>query len=106
MGSDLNLTPQIDSQNPLQLNIQLPSPTAESRQATVKTAIDLAEKANTGIRNARGAQQKKLRSMSVGRAARPDDLKRASDRMEKVVADGGVEVKRILDSAKRVLESG
>lgn len=106
LNSDLNLTPQVDSQNTLQLNIQLPTPTAESRQATVKTAIDLAAKANDGIRNARGAQQKKLRSFSLGRAARPDDLKKAGDRMEKVVTDGGVEVKRILDGVKKVLESG
>lgn len=72
----------------------------------MKTAVDLAAKATDGIRNARGAQQKKLRSFSLGRAARPDDLKKAGDRMEKLVADGSVEVKRILDSAKKVLESG
>lgn len=106
LKSDLNLTPQPDAQNPLQLNIQLPTATAESRQATVKTAQDFAEKANTAVRNARGTQQKKLRSMQVGKAVRPDELKKASDRMEKVVTDGSAEVKRILDSAKRVLESG
>ena len=106
LKSDLNLTPQPDSQNPLQLNVQLPTATAESRQATVKTASDLADKANTAVRNARGVQQKKLRSMQVGKVVRPDELKKASDRMEKVVADGSTEVRRILDNAKRVLESG
>lgn len=106
LNSNLNLTPQVDAQNPLQLNIQLPTPTAESRQGTLKEAQGLADKASTAVRNARGVQQKKHRSMTLGRAARPDDLKKASDKMEKVVADGSAEVKRILDNAKKVLESG
>lgn len=106
LNSDLNLTPQTDAQNPLQVNIQLPPPTAESRQQTVREAQDLADKASTAVRNARGDQQKKLRSLTLGKAARPDDLKKAGTQMEKVVADGSAEVKKILDSSKRVLESG
>lgn len=37
--------------------------------------------------------------------ARPDDLKKAADRMEKVVEKGSAEVKRIVDAAKKMLES-
>lgn len=88
------------------MNIQLPPPTAESRQKTVKEAQDLADKASTTVRNARGNQQKKLRSLTLGRAARPDDLKKAGTQMEKIVTDGSAEVKKILDNAKKVLESG
>lgn len=105
-GSNLNLTPQTDATNPLQLNVQLPPPTTESRQAVVKTAMDLSEKANTAVRNARSAQQKKLRSMSLTKGARPDDIKKAGDKMEKIVSEGTAETKKILDGAKKVLESG
>lgn len=58
------------------------------------------------MRDARGKQQKKLRAMQLGRAARPDDLKKAGTQMEKVVEKGTAELKRIVDSAKKVLESG
>lgn len=105
-GSPLSLTPQPDVQNPLQLNVPLPPPTAESRREAVKQATAAADNASTMIRNARGAQQKRLNAMKVSRSARPDDLKKASDRMEKVVERGAAEVKKIVDAAKKVLEGG
>ena len=58
------------------------------------------------MRDARGKQQKKLRAMQLAKSARPDDLKKAATQMEKVVEKGAVEVKRVVDSAKKVLESG
>ena len=69
-------------------------------------AVKAGEKAATSIRDARGKQQKKLRAMQVSKSARPDDLKKAGTQMEKVVEKGGVEVKRIVDGARKVLESG
>ena len=36
----------------------------------------------------------------------PDDLKKAQGMMEKVVERGNAEVKRIVEAAKKVLESG
>ena len=72
----------------------------------VAEAVRAGEKAGTGIRDARGKQQKKLRSMQVAKTARPDDLKKAGERMEKVVEKGQGEVKRIVDQAKKVLEGG
>lgn len=92
----------------MQLNISLPPPTTESRQKAVQAAGKAADTANTAIRNARGSQQKKLRAMQTGKGAtkaRPDDLKKAADRMEKVVEKGSAEVKRIVDAAKKMLES-
>lgn len=47
-----------------------------------------------------------LRAMSVGRTAGPDDLRKAGGKMEKVVEGGMAEVKRVVDGARRVLESG
>ena len=58
------------------------------------------------MRDARGKQQKKLRAMQLAKSARPDDLKKAATQMEKFVEKGAVEVKRVVDSAKKVLESG
>lgn len=37
---------------------------------------------------------------------RPDDLKKAGTMMEKVVEKGTVEVKKVVDTAKKVLEGG
>lgn len=44
--------------------------------------------------------------MQVGKAARPDDLKKAGTLMEKAVEKGAAEVKKVVDNAKKVLESG
>ncbi|KAK3666163.1 hypothetical protein LTR22_002827 [Elasticomyces elasticus] len=107
-ASALSLTPQPDptGANPLLLVINIPPPTAESRKEVVAEAAKAGEKAGTSIRDARGKQQKKLRAMQVNKSARPDDLKKAGTAMEKVVEKGTAEVKRIVDSAKKVLESG
>ncbi|KAK4938083.1 hypothetical protein LTR10_021404 [Elasticomyces elasticus] len=107
-ASSLSLTPQPDptGANPLLLVINIPPPTAESRREVVGEASKAGEKAGTSIRDARGKQQKKLRAMQVSKTARPDDLKKAGTAMEKVVEKGTAEVKRIVDSAKKVLESG
>jgi ribosome recycling factor len=88
------------------LVIQVPPPTAESRKASVGEAGKAGDKASTAIKDARGKQQKKLRGMQVGKTARPDELKKAGAAMEKVVERGGTEVKRIVEAAKKVLESG
>ena len=107
-SSTLSLTPQPDptGANPLLLVINIPPPTADSRRAAVQDAVKAGEKAGTSVRDARGKQQKKLRAMQLGKSARPDDLKKAGTGMEKVVEKGTAEVKRIVDGAKKVLESG
>lgn len=58
------------------------------------------------MKDARAKQQKKLRKLEVSKGARPDDLKKAGTQMEKVVEKGQGEVKRIGESAKKVLEGG
>lgn len=64
------------------------------------------DKASDSIRNARQAQQKRLRAMGLAKSARPDDLKKAGDKMEKVVQKGEGEVKKVVEGARKVLESG
>ncbi|EME38455.1 hypothetical protein DOTSEDRAFT_96214, partial [Dothistroma septosporum NZE10] len=107
-ASSLSLTPQPDptGANALLLVLNIPPPTAESRKAAVQEAVKAGEKASMAVRDARGKQQKKLRAMQLGKAARPDDLKKASIQMEKVVERGTSEVKKIVDNAKKVLDSG
>jgi ribosome recycling factor len=90
----------------LLLLLQIPPPTAESRKAVVAEAAKAGEKASTAVRDARGKQQKKLRAMQVAKSARPDDLKKAGTLMEKAVEKGAAEVKKVVDNAKKVLESG
>lgn len=107
-SSSLSLTPQPDptGTNPLLLVVNIPPPTTESRKATVNEAVKAGDKASTAVRDARSKQQKKLRAMQVAKSARPDDLKKAGEKMESVVEKGQGEVKRIVDSAKKVLEGG
>ena len=46
-----------------------------------------------------------MRAMSSNKAVRPDDLKKAGGQMEKVAEKGAADVKRIVDAAKKTLES-
>lgn len=107
-SSSLSLTPQPDptGANPLLLVINIPPPTADSRKAVVAEAAKAGDKAATAVKDARGKQQKKLRAMQLDKSARPDELKKAGALMEKVVEKGSAEVKKVVDSAKKVLESG
>ncbi|GAB7348811.1 hypothetical protein MBLNU459_g7527t2 [Dothideomycetes sp. NU459] len=106
-SSSLNLTPQPDptGANPLLLLLHIPPPTAESRNAALAQAAKAGETAGLAIRNARQVQQKKLRQLQLAKSARPDDLKKAGQLMEKVVEKGAGEVKRIVDGARKVLDS-
>jgi ribosome recycling factor len=86
--------------------INIPPPTADSRKAAVAEAAKAGDKAGTAIKDARSKQQKKLRGMQLSKTARPDELKKAGTAMEKVVEKGSGEVKKVVDAAKKVLESG
>lgn len=86
--------------------MNIPPPTAESRKAAVNEAAKAGDKASTSVRDARGKQQKKLRALQLNKSARPDDLKKAGTMMEKVVEKGTAELKKVVDNAKKVLESG
>ncbi|KGO65719.1 Ribosome recycling factor [Penicillium italicum] len=91
VSSNLSLTPQPDPHNSLQLNISIPPPTKESRDKNIQAAKQAFEKA-AGI----DMQKKKL--------ARPDDVRKAHDQMEKVTDQGQKEVKDAFELAKKTLE--
>jgi ribosome recycling factor len=87
------------------LVINIPPPTADSRKAAVAEAGKAGDKAGTAIKDARSKQQKKLRGMQLAKTARPDELKKAGAAMEKVVEKGSGEVKRVVEAARKGLES-
>lgn len=105
MASNLNMTPQQDPQNGNQLNLTVPPPTSDARQAVSAEAKKAADDADSAIKNARAAQHKKLRAAQTSKAARPDDVKSASTAMEKIVAKGHSDVQDTLKAARKVLDS-
>ncbi|MCJ1477557.1 hypothetical protein MMC13_006229 [Lambiella insularis] len=104
-ASPYSLNPVPAPHSPLELNIPVPPPTQEARLATLALAARAGEGAAMAVRQARGAQQKVLRAMELARTVRPDDLKRARERMEKVVEGGNEEVKRRVEEARRGLSA-
>ncbi|KAF2648735.1 ribosome recycling factor [Lophiostoma macrostomum CBS 122681] len=105
-SSSHNLTPSPpDPSTPLTIPVPLPPPTGESRQAALDAAHKASEAADKAIQTARAAHNKKLRKYEKDRAVLPDDLQKARKVMEDVVKKGHGEVKRIVEGARRVLES-
>ncbi len=72
----------------------------------MEEATKAGQKAVTAVRDARAKQQKKQRKMEGNKAVRPDDLRKSQTMMEKLVEKGQDEAKRIVDNAKKALESG
>ncbi|KAF2471870.1 ribosome recycling factor [Lindgomyces ingoldianus] len=105
-ASSHNLAPQQPHpDSPLTIPVPIPPPTGESRMAALDMARKAAEQADRAIQDARAAHHKKLRKFQLEKLVLPDDLQKATKRMEEVVKKGHTEVKRIVDGAKRVLES-
>lgn len=102
--SDLNLQPVQDSHNVNQLNVPLPPPTKESRDAAQRQAAEAGVKASTAITNVRAQVQKHFRKMEVEKLALPDELKRAHKEMEKIVKEGTNRVKDIVKAAQKAME--
>ncbi|KAJ5352282.1 Heat shock protein 70 family [Penicillium brevicompactum] len=104
VSSNLSLTPQPDPHNTLQLNIPIPPPTKESRDKNVQAAKQAFEKASGVVRDSRGALHKRLQDLQKKKLARPDDVRKAHDQMEKITEQGHKEVKDAFDAAKKTLE--
>lgn len=103
-AKELNLQPVPDPHNSNQLNVPLPAPTKESRDAALAAAHDVGEGAKAAITAARGVMQKKLRHMEIKKLALPDELKRAHKEMEKIVQGAVAEVKKTVDAARKGME--
>lgn len=104
LSSDLSLTPQPDPHNILQLNISIPPPTKELREQTVVAARAAMEKAAGAVRESRSVSHKRLQDMQRKKLARPDDVRKAQEQMERMAEKGQKEVKELFDAAKKALE--
>ncbi|KAJ5577788.1 uncharacterized protein N7459_006752 [Penicillium hispanicum] len=104
ISSNLSLTPQPDPHNCLQLNILIPPPTKESRDQSVQVAKQAFEKAASTVRDSRGAMHKRLQDLQKKKLARPDDVRKAHDQMEKATDKGQKEVKDLFEVARRALQ--
>ncbi|KAJ5663758.1 hypothetical protein N7507_004489 [Penicillium longicatenatum] len=104
VSSNLSLTPQQDAHNALQLNLPIPPPTKESRDQSVQAAKQAFDKAASTVRDSRGAMHKRLQDLQKKKLARPDDVRKAHDQMEKATDKGQKEVKDLFDAAKKTLE--
>lgn len=62
------------------------------------------EKAASMVRDSRGAMHKRLQDLQKKKLARPDDVRKAHDQMEKATDKGQKEVKDLFDAAKKTLE--
>ena len=98
------MTPQIDPHNPTHLNIPIPPPTQDSRNAAVAAANKAGETAQTAVRDARSKMQKKLRAMELAKSARPDDLRKGQKSMELIVEKGVAECKKIVEGVRKIME--
>lgn len=62
------------------------------------------DKAAGVVRDSRGAVHKRLQEMQKKKIARPDDVRKAHDNMEKLTEKGQKEVKELFEAAKKALE--
>jgi len=62
------------------------------------------ERAFGAVRDSRGALHKRFQEMQKKKIARPDDVRKAHDNMEKLTDKGQKEVKDLFEAAKKALE--
>lgn len=103
-SSPYSLTPQPDSQHPLQLNVPIPAPTAESRAQSFADAKKEYEKVGVGVRDARGQWQKWYRKAEKEKLVIRDELEKAHKKMEGVVEKGQKTLKEVYDQAVKAME--
>ncbi|RDW73185.1 hypothetical protein BP6252_07092 [Coleophoma cylindrospora] len=100
---DLNLQPQPDAHNPVQLNIPIPPPTKESRNAVVQQAKEHGADAQRVLAKFRGDVNKAIRAHEVAKTTRPDDLVKAKKRMDTINTNASKQIKAIEDEAVKAL---
>ncbi|RAL01499.1 ribosome-recycling factor [Aspergillus ibericus CBS 121593] len=104
VSSSLSLTPQPDPHNALQLNITIPPPTKESREQTIIIAKAAMDKAAGAIRDSRGAVHKRLQDLQKKKIARPDDVRKAQEQMEKLTEKGQKDARELFEATKKTME--
>ena len=90
----------------MEIHVPIPPTTTESRQAASAQATAKGEAALFALNQARAAQKKRLRALSLARKVGPDDLKRAEKEMEKINKDSEAVMGKMVDEKKRALMGG
>ncbi|KAK8170791.1 ribosome recycling factor domain-containing protein [Phyllosticta citrichinensis] len=105
-ASPYSLAPQPPTpEEPTTITVPIPPITGETRTKAIKAATDAANKATTAIKRARTTHHKKLRRFQLERTILPDDLVKATKLMDDTVKENLADVKKITDSAKKVLDA-
>jgi len=102
--ADLNVNPVVDAKNPQQVNVPLPPPTKESREAMAKQAGVIGQKAQDALRTARQKAHKKLQGAK--KQMRADDYKKAEKRMEDIVKKHKTELEKSAEQARKAIIEG
>ena len=90
----------------LEIHIPVPPTTTESRQAASAQATTKGDAALFALNQARAAQKKRLRALSLAKKVGPDELKRAEKEMEKINKEAEGVVGKIVEEKKRGLMGG
>lgn len=108
LPSSPNPTPGSSSgdADPLHITLPIPPTTGEDRLNAAKRAEELGPRALHQLREARGAQLKRLRAMELTGKVGPDNMRRAKTRMEGVSERAGGEAKKVVEEVRKRLERG
>ncbi|KAL8774800.1 MAG: hypothetical protein Q9209_000739 [Squamulea sp. 1 TL-2023] len=114
-AAPLSLTPQSppasmtsssSSQQALEIHIPIPPTTGESRSNALNLVSQKGESALFALREARGVQKKRLRQLDLSGKIRPDLLRTAEKKLEKVNEGGVARVKQVVEEKKKRLGEG
>ena len=99
-----NLNTQISPTDPLTLTLSIPPITQDARVTAAAVAAQRGDLALSALREARGAQKKKIRAWELSRKFGQDVIRRAEKEMEKVNEIAVSTARKMVDdSKKRVL---
>lgn len=62
------------------------------------------DKASNSVKSSRATIHKRLQDMQKKKEARPDDIRKAHDQMEKVVEKAQKDIKDTFESARKAME--
>ncbi|KAI4241745.1 MAG: hypothetical protein L6R40_004422 [Gallowayella cf. fulva] len=91
------------SHQSLEIHIPIPPTTAESRRSAITAVSTRGETALFELREARGAQKKRLRRMEMARKVGPDLLRKAEKELERVNKGGVGKVEKIVEERRKAL---
>ncbi|KAL8848605.1 MAG: hypothetical protein Q9221_006379 [Calogaya cf. arnoldii] len=94
------------SQQSPEIHIPIPPTTGESRNAALKTVSTKGESALFALREARGAQKKRLRQLELGCKIGPDMARKAVRKLDQVNEDGVERIKKAVEEKKKALVEG